>query len=263
MSQDSCDDEKPSEPPIDGNKETHASENHQQISAHQEGERAAVNPTVAQPHSKEDQWHSDEKANWERQIRISKWLNWITAVGVVAAVCAFVPLYIQMRAAQVTAQTAIDQLHMMQASFQTTERAWVTVKDSHIELPIATGENPVITTKLQNTGHSPALKVRLRQVYILQDKLPEGQMPKIEFMGDESLGLVGPGGFMRSTIARGEPLTEIQTTLLKSGKVSIFNLGTVTYVDIFNISHETNFCFMLRNLTHTELSPCARWNEAN
>jgi hypothetical protein len=108
--------------------------------ADQQPEGAATNTSGTQPSAYDEQWHKEQAIYWKRQLRISRWLNWITAVGTVAAISALVFLYFQMQASQITAQTAIDQLRMTKTSLQTTERAWISIKGVTLERPIAPNE---------------------------------------------------------------------------------------------------------------------------
>jgi hypothetical protein len=148
------------------------------------------------------------------------------------------------------------------SNHRTTERAWVTVKASQANPPIATGQIPEVAIELHNSGHSPALRSKVRQMVSIKDKLPDGPMPPIMATGNENYGVVGPDG---SLFARFTPtnLTNDLIALLRSGKVYLFAYGTVKYFDIFDIEHETQYCFRLEDIAKIDLSPCGQWNTAN
>jgi len=143
------------------------------------------------------------------------------------------------------------------------QRAWLTISQAVIQVPIVAGRTSDITLTLKNSGKSPALKMRFRQAAKLVSQLPTGLMPKVPLSKPvESVSVIGPDGTSVNhfTLA---PLPAWQVSLLDSGKGRIVTFGTVIYFDIFNIEHDTTFCFFQQELAKTELSPCERWNEAN
>ena len=156
MSQDSCDDEIPSKPPIDGNEDAGTRENHQEIATHQECERTPVNPTVTQPSSQNDQWQEEQKGYWERQIRLGKWLNWVTGVGIIVALGALYFVYLQAESARIAAKAAKVSADTLLAS----SRPWVTVK---VEIAGGWKDGSNIKAKhtMRNIGPSPAIEVRI------------------------------------------------------------------------------------------------------
>ena len=145
---------------------------------------------------------------------------------------------------------------------RTTERAWVTIKAAQAKPPIATGQIQEVAIELHNSGHSPALRSKIRHMVSIKDKLPDGPMPPIMVTSNENHGVIGPE---TSMVAHFTPtnLTNELIALLKSGKVYLFTFGTVNYFDIFDTEHETQFCFFIQNVDKIDMSPCGQWNEAN
>jgi hypothetical protein len=266
MSPDSSEDENPSQPTVKGNQQEHTTSDHQDIPASLQQERTIPEPPVTQPltqpATKDERWHNEQKGYWERQTRAAERLNWITGIAAGIALLALIPLFIQTTTSQTTAQTAIDQLKMTKTSLQITERAWVTVKAAQAKPPVATGQIQEVAVELRNSGHSPALRIKIRHMVSVKDKLPDGPMPLIVTTGNENHGVVGPEA---SVVARFSPtnLTNELIAMLKSGKVYLFTFGTVKYFDIFDTEHETQFCYFIQDVDKIDMSPCGQWNEAN
>ena len=124
-----------SEPTVERNQQEQAGGNDQKVPARQQREGANVNSAIAHPSPNDDQWREEQKRYWERQIRISKWLNWITIGGGIIALGALGAVY--------------GQLQTMKTSLHTTERAWVTIKAAQAKPPIATGGIPEIAIELR------------------------------------------------------------------------------------------------------------------
>ena len=240
-----------SEPTIERNQREQASGNDQEVPARQQREGADVDSAIAHPSPNDDQWHEEQKRYWERQIRVSKWLNWITVGGGIVALGGLIAVYAQ--------------LQMMKTSLRTTERAWVTIQGPKLQAPLAIGEIPSVYVRIQNSGRSPALKVKLRHSFGMPDMLAEGPMPPEEppSTDDESSSVIAPGEYQISIVPFGSPLTEEYLAHLKKGESTVFTYGTVTYFDIFDVKHQTNFCLSLQDITNTHLSRCVKWNDAN
>jgi hypothetical protein len=261
MSQNSREDENPSQPTVQGNQQERSAPDHQDIPAsHQQG-RTIPEPSMTQPSIKDEQWHNEQKGYWERQTRAAERLNWITGIAAGIALLALIPLFIQTRTSQTTAQTAIDQLKLTKTSLQTTERAWVTVKGAQVRPLIGSGKVPTVAMEWRNSGRSPAWKTKIRQIVSLKDKPPDGLMPPIA-TSDENHGIVSPDS---SLLVQFTPtnLTEILTAYLKTGKVHLYTFGTITYLDIFNVEHQTSFCFWLQDIEKLDMSPCGQRNEVD
>jgi len=143
------------------------------------------------------------------------------------------------------------------------QRAWVTISRAVINPPIVAGKTSYITITLKNSGKSPALKTRFRQAAKLVSELPRGLMPQVSSNKlIESVSVIGPDGTTMNHFAL-VPLSEWQVSLLNSGKGMIVTFGSITYFDIFDIKHDTTFCFFQQEVAKPELSPCEHWNEAS
>lgn len=154
-------------------------------------------------------------------------------------------------------------LRISEQTLKLGERAWVMARGPKLLSVIAVGEVPRIYVRIQNSGKSPALKVRVRHTTDMVHKLPNGPMPKWPIIGNVSEPTIAPDEYHRSIVPLGIPLTEAYLTHLKRAELSIVSYGTITYFDIFKEQHHTDFCLILRDVSGTDLSPCGQWNEAN
>jgi hypothetical protein len=245
MSQNSCDDENPSQPTIKGNQQEYATSNDQQIPARQQCERAAINSSVAQLSTNEDQWHNEQKRYWKRQIRISKWLNWITIGGGIIAVGALIAVYAQ--------------LQMMKTSLHVSERAWITVKGITIANPLAEGEAATIIAGFENSGHSPALQMTVTNAVTVGDIKTLGDMPKFPDDPNRSLVAIGPNS--KTTVNIRHLITREDISNLQAKKASLYSYGIINYADIFGTKHWTTFCYRSASITELNLVACSGWND--
>ncbi len=250
------------QPPVQEQHREHAANDRQRVSADQQCERPMINPSVTQYPSKEDQWHSDEKAYWERQIRLNKWLNGITAAGVVAAIVAFIPLIIQMRAAQITTQTAIEQLQMAKTSLQTTERAWVTVKGITLNSPMIAGQEPLAVAGLHNSGRSPALHMTVHHWLKIAPSLLPTDKPELRRTPVASLAVLGPDSKVTSA-TKFLTVTMEEMSNMRAGKAHLYSYGIIQYRDVFYADHWTRFCYRTRDLSDLNMVACPEWNEVD
>jgi hypothetical protein len=88
------------------------------------------------------------------------------------------------------------------------ERAWVMARGPKLQSVIAVGEVPRVYVRIQNSGKSPALKVRVRHTTDIVQKLPNGSMPKWSIKGYVSEPTIAPEEYHRSIVPLRVPLTE-------------------------------------------------------
>ena len=234
MSQDSCDDEDNSAPPPEP------------IIEIPESRRAQ---DVADKHKKPSKFSS---------LRKLTCLN-VTFNGILAITAIFLVI------------SAIYQSCVMQRQWETMERtltidqrAWLTIRQPMLNSVLAVGENPSFYVRVQNSGKSPAMKVRSRVTFGIFDKLPEGPRPPEEpIVGEESRSLIAPGEYMRRPGELPVSLTQNVLDRLKRKELSIFMYGSLIYFDIFHVEHRTMFCLFLPDIAKTDLSPCSKWNDAD
>jgi hypothetical protein len=157
-------------------------------------------------------------------------------------------------------------LEMSDKTMKIDERAWVTPKEAKIRLPIAAGLVPMIRVVYQNTGRSPSRETKVRHsiTVLMANRIPNEKMPDMQSVADdETIALIGPQVTHRTEVLLKRPLTEKDIAHLNSKEWLLMTYGLVTYLDIFDIKHETTFCFIVRDLYEEDLSPCDKWNDAN
>lgn len=120
-----------------------------------------------------------ERHFWRRQLRIARWLNYITAVGAVGAVLGLFFVGIGL-------QISSKQLHEMRAGNIASQRGWLKIEA--VDVYRGPGDFGLIfnrdgallpiTITIRNVGNSPAIKVSLH-AWIVFDK------PGWNFLGDD------------------------------------------------------------------------------
>jgi hypothetical protein len=122
-------------------------------------------PSGCEPPSPEKQQRAAERTYWERQLRISKWLNLITGIAAAAGIVGLIILYVTVKVASRQADTAIEANKAALAALHQTQRPWVSAEGLEVFSPpatvLATRPNHFeffIGVDLKNTGPSIAIK---------------------------------------------------------------------------------------------------------
>jgi hypothetical protein len=195
----------------------------------------------------------------------------------VTTICLAFIAYWQYEATSTATQTSQEALRLSQESYQISERslkvseealhkserAWLTPKQIRLMSPLAVGSEFVVAIEVQNSGHSPALKVFITHNLSAWEKLPDGPMPKMKVPGLRSQAVIGPNTTMTSSLRYPKKITDADMALLQSGKISLVTYGEIKYRDIFDMQHRTIFCYQLLDIKGIDLSSCDRWNHAD
>ena len=235
-------------PSIQGKAKEHRGKHDQQIPERQQSELPSINPAIAQPSCKDEQWHNEQKTYWDRQIRIGYLLNWITGIAAGIAFLALIPLYIQMQSAQ--------------NALKVTERAWVIVKGITLEDFMVAGQEPVAIAGFYNSGHTPALQVSVHHFQRIVPSLAPKDKPDFRRIAGESVTVVGPDSKVTSK-QKYMSVTMEEMSNMAAGRAYLYNYGIIQYMDIFGIDHWTMFCYRSRDLTDRNLVACSEWNETD
>jgi len=217
-----------------------------------------------------------DEARDQPKSKIDRRLDLLSLVfnGILSLVTIFLGViaYWQLKATQTATTTSEEALRVSRETYllnqhtlQISERAWVLPKDASIRGPIELGGLPVAKVTFTNTGHSPALRVKIRHRIAISRSagVPEMAMPIPPLKGAESIAVIAPEGIFASEIAVDTRLDDAQVSQLNSKEWVITTYGLVTYLDVFDKQHETSFCLMWRNTRGGAMSPCDKWNEAN
>ena len=143
------------------------------------------------------------------------------------------------------------------------ERAWVEVKElapnEHLPpVEVVAGKPVYFPIKVINTGKTPAKQVRLTlaiEVPASENEANFECVAKAQCLSKVDVwGMLSPGDFNEIITPRflnnAQPLaiaTDTEATAWKEEKAYIAIYGAVTYVDVYNTRHWTNFCFWKNN----------------
>lgn len=151
--------------PVKRNEQESPVDNHHDIPVTQQSERSSIDSLVAQPSSHDDQWRNEQKRYWERQICLSKWLNWVTGIAAAIALSGLYFVYLQADSSRIAAEASKISADIANQTLQASRRPWV-----DIEMTVA-GEESLLTKdgeirapikyKTTNHGSSPAVGVWL------------------------------------------------------------------------------------------------------
>jgi hypothetical protein len=217
--------------PVKRNKQECPSSNHHDIPASEQCEWPIVNTPMTKPASDEEQWHNEQKRYWERQIRLSKWLNWVTGVAATIALGGLYFVGLQADSARTAADIAKQGFDESVKTFRLEQRAWVLPKDTRIR---KSPDTLHLEFQMSNSGKVPAsivgakyefANVRLLQCPTIREDLPPFGMP-IPPNGERWLGL-GIKGETREQVGQSE---------------SVYVYGQINYTDIFPGTKHSLFC---------------------
>lgn len=234
---------------IQGNQSQAPPSNEQQIPAHQKQERSAINSLVAQPTSDEKQWRNEQKGYWERQIRVSTWLNGITIIGSIIALGALGAVFIQTRIAGTATQVAIDQLAVTQDVAKRQLRAYVSIDLAKMENPVCGGCVPSAVITLKNYGQTPAYRWQGWHQVMIGETFDEEHWnvtnPAALPQGGGTKGILGPGRTTDFEVRNDRlRLTLHQVQALAEGRLTLFVFGYIRYWDAFDRQQWTTYRYI-------------------
>jgi len=203
---------------------------------------------MSEPPAHEKQWREDQKTHWKRQIRLSEWLNRITAAGTIIALAALIFLYIQ--------------INIAKTALKTSERAWVTIPGVTLEAPIVADQKARVVAGLRNSSKSPALQMTIRHAVAVLSSMPSVDRESFLKHPTDSTSILGPEttyhSFNTDYLVTTDAMREIA-----SKRVAFYSYGLIEYVDIFGTSHWLTFCFLTNDITITNLFTCQRGNDTD
>lgn len=237
--------------------------NQQNISSQQQPKYPLVNPPIGitQSHKEEEKWRDHQREYFKQQISVAKSLNVITTLAAGIALLGLYFVYEQAKTASISADAAVKQARTAENTLKVSERSWVTIKHAKFSLKSKNDPGQVLII-LKNTGHTPAINVRVSYSALFIDKLPTGPMQIGPISDKQSRGVLGPETSMQM-------VAKPQMSNGSSGG-KIFTFGIIEYEDRIteNIPHRTTFCFQLplikSDVENYALMPCANdWNDAS
>src|ERR1700722_6062486 len=133
----------------------------------------AIQAAIREIHTTEKHHQATERRIWAAQIRASRCLNWITAIGAVVSALGLIAiamsLIIAKKAADdgaIVAGTARQSAETAKNTLIASNRAWLAPSSFDLLKPLDAPDGPVVRVHFQNVGRSPALDVRSRGAWI-------------------------------------------------------------------------------------------------
>ena len=204
----------------------------------------------------QDQQEPNPIEVWLRFWRVIKKPKNSSAVNAVATMvlCVItflyaVTSYLQWQATSEAARAAQDAANIASETLQIDQRAWVTVSDIARDKS-GTGFSVIFS----NSGKTPA---RRFTVQIIGEPVPRGKSPGGKEDLLPGLGLIAPNGFFHISLTPTGPYDSKANQLAVHGKVD--------YIDIFDESHWTTFCYYVAAERNQELefAPCEGGNDTD
>jgi hypothetical protein len=107
--------------------------------------------------------NANEADRSNRQLRLSVYLNCITAIGAIVGIVGLIFVYFSLNVTQTAADAARQQAETAQRSFESEQRARIAVTEASLGAPIEVGKPFSIFVSFQNVGKEPAVDVNIRQ----------------------------------------------------------------------------------------------------
>lgn len=137
---------------------------------------------------------------------------------------------------------AIKSLELNQQMFQTSERAFVHVKE--IDFLVRAGQPLKATIVFENVGKTPAKRILPYFILVYRGSVLS-EIPKSDLAEARSSGtpveLVNGDHVNLDAVANGGPLTNDEVNYLSAGTGRVYAYGVIRYRDIFQIPRETDF----------------------
>lgn len=166
--------------------------------------------------------------------------------------------YIAQQSADVAkraADIAKDSFDSTVKSFRLDQRAWVGVTE--YPQPELKAGRVAYTVAIKNVGKTPALKILPNLSF---DLVPEGKGFSPTYEGERrSCSMLQPGMTLAVPTAATLMLEEDQVEFLKSGRLTLYLYGKISYEDVFDRAYCSTFCvFYDRNM---EIQSCNYYNK--
>lgn len=158
------------------------------------------------------------------------------------AACTLVATFIVTSATKEQLGITRDQLH-------TQSRAWLCAAGIYATDGFKVGDSPTVIIKFSSTGNSPARDMTIKYNMNLRNKPLPDNMPMGEYLSKEpSRGVIAPNSeFSSPKYTKKEIVfTEEDIGEISRNERKLYVYGFIDYLDIFNVRHCTNFCFVSR-----------------
>ena len=144
------------------------------------------------------------------------------------------------------------------ASSRDDRRAWVCPFHARVLTPQQSG-NITVEISYKNSGKTPAFVWTTANLLVLEESSVTDEVLSRENPISKGVFVCPPGAQGTSKITFPEKLTDGHINAIKSGQVSLFVVGRVTYDDIFNKTHHSRFCFSIKDADWKDGSMSLYW----
>jgi hypothetical protein len=233
-----------------------------------------------QPTAHDEEWHRQQRENWQRQL----WPQWamvvITAGGVIVAAVTLGILNQTLIATKDAVQAAKDQaiaarnattiakeaFEQQVRTFEQDQRAWISLKGIKLLNPLQANKPLSARGTLINTGKTPAFETGAAATVVATHE--PLNIDKFRKLGRKIDPKIPSKATFPSNIdwfldaSTTEPLSEQEVQGIKINRFYIYYFGDVTYFDAFGNSRSTQFCGIY-DPTSNDFSLCKEHNHAN
>lgn len=231
--------------PVKRNEQESPSSNHHDIPANHQSEWPIVNSPMTKPASDKEQWRNEQKRNWERQICLSKWLNWVTGGAALIALGALYFVYLQADSARTAADIARQGFEESVKTFRLEQRAWILPKDNRIR---TSPDTLHLEFQVSNSGKVPASIIGATYAFA-DPRLP--QCPAVqEDLPPYGVAIPPNGEIWLGLAIKGEKRERVKQS------ESVYVYGQINYTGVFPGTKHSLFCsiFHPKSGTH-EICP--------
>jgi hypothetical protein len=203
---------------------------------------------MIQPSAADNQRHNDEKEYWEKQIRVTKTLNWITAIGGVGALVGLIFLYGTLAASRDAAVAAKASAGIALSQLRLSERPWIGITDTEVFAPLVfSGEKSQVSIRFEMKNSGTSIANRVREIVVMtfgtykQASEAEVSVCKINPPNEGVAYLMLPGQVKSRKM---QFASADKADVDKAGLTQMWLSGCIFYFDQLQIPHRTPFMYV-------------------
>ncbi|NYF90338.1 hypothetical protein RBB79_12160 [Tunturiibacter empetritectus] len=217
-------------------------------------------PTVQavriEPSSEDKEKYSNEENYRRKQLDLSVYLNWITAIAAAISLLALAALFISLWFTRIATQAATKQATTAQREFESSQRPWLATQYAHDALLVIAPDSISLqmAVSMSNVGHSIAQNVIFRPILMENWR---GNLTDCETWSEnvEKQAAIVSGGivifpnqvlgpFTRAAFLTKDKIADAFRNPDRPGKVTFKVVGCVAYTSsIDDKPHHTKFVF--------------------
>lgn len=197
-----------------------------------------------QPSTSEEQHRAAEQDYWRRQLRLAKWMNWITGVAAIVGLGGLFVIWETLRVTQEQTRAEMTQAE----TARETLRARITMTEMERASDIAPNVPIYININWKNAGGSTAFDIISGSMSWICDgplsvdcikRALSERDPLSKSPTNTGTAEIGEEGFFTVTFV---PQSTEVIDALKNGTKTAYFAGAIRYRDIFSEVHTFRFC---------------------